>query len=182
MVGGKDLRDRIPIDTGLTVIQLSFATQTIYMEKITIETFQVIGIAVRTCNTDGTAAQDIPALWGRFMSEGLAEKIPNRVNDAVFCIYTDYEGDYQQPYLTLLGCQVKDLSQIPEGMVGKEIANANYEHIKVVGDISGEAIYGAWTKIWASDLDRAYLSDFEVYSADQCQSANPSIDIYVSVK
>lgn len=152
------------------------------MEKETIESFYVIGIAVRTCNTDGSAARDIPALWGRFMAEGLEPKIPNRLDDAVYCVYTDYEGDYQYPYVTLLGCKVKNLDFIPEGMVGKEIAKSTYVNIKVEGNISGDAIFKAWTSIWESDIKRSYQADFEVYSAESCQNENPSMDIFVSIK
>jgi len=152
------------------------------MKKEVIDTFYVIGIAVKTCNTDGSAAKDIPALWGRFMGEKLETKIPNRLDDAVYCIYTDYESDFQHPYVTILGCKVKNLDIIPEGMLGKEIPAANYEKITVDGNISGEAIFGAWTKIWQSDLNRSYQADFEVYSAEKCQAEHPSMDIFVSVK
>ena len=67
-------------------------------------------------------------------------------------------------------------------LISKIIPTSKYEKIKLEGNISGDAIYDAWTKIWASDLNRSYLADFEVYTAEQCQSENPSIDIYVSVK
>jgi predicted transcriptional regulator YdeE len=147
-----------------------------------IESFNVIGISVKTCNTDGSAAKDIPALWEKFAGERLDEKIPNRMDDAVYCIYTDYEGDFQHPYVTILGCKVSSFDEVPEGMISKIIPTSKYEKIKLEGNISGDAIYDAWTKIWASDLNRSYLADFEVYSAEQCQSENPSVDIYVSVK
>ncbi|WP_156309230.1 GyrI-like domain-containing protein [Sphingobacterium endophyticum] len=152
------------------------------MKKETIESFNVIGIAVRTCNTDGSAARDIPALWGKFMAEGMESKIPNRMDDAVYCVYTDYEGDFQYPYVTLLGCKVENLDIIPEGMVGEKIAKSNYVKIKVEGNISGDAIFNAWSRIWESDIDRSYQADFEVYSAESCQNENPSMDIFVSIK
>ena len=152
------------------------------MSKENINSFYIIGIAVKTCNTDGTAAQDIPALWGRFMGEQLENKIPNRLDETVYCVYTDYESDFQGPYLTLLGCRVSSLDEVPEGMVGKEIPAATYERILLEGDISGEAIYAAWGKIWASDLNRAYKADFEKYSADKCQAEIPSVEIFVSIK
>ena len=59
-----------------------------------MEEIKIIGITVRTTNQDQKAAQDIPVLWDKFMWQGLAEKIPNRENEAVYCVYTDYEKDY----------------------------------------------------------------------------------------
>jgi len=75
----------------------------ITMQKVKIEPFKVIGIAVRTTNQNGQAAQDLGQLWGKFMSEGIAEKIPNKIEQSIFSIYTNYEGDHTQPYDTILG-------------------------------------------------------------------------------
>jgi len=112
----------------------------------------------------------------------LDSTIPNRIDDAVYGIYTDYESDFQHPYLALIGCKVSSLDEIPEGMVGREIPASDYEKTIVEGDISGPTIYAAWEKIWASDLDRAYKADFEVYSAESCQAEVPSVEIFVSLR
>lgn len=37
-----------------------------------IRPFNIIGISVRTTNENDQAAKDIPALWKRFISEGIA--------------------------------------------------------------------------------------------------------------
>jgi len=58
---------------------------------------------VRTTNQNGQAAQDLGQLWGKFMSEGIAEKIPNKIEQSIFSIYTNYEGDHTQPYDTIFG-------------------------------------------------------------------------------
>jgi len=59
------------------------------MDNVTIEPFKVIGISVRTTNENGQAAKDIGDLWGRFMNEGILQAIPNKIDDAVYSIYTD---------------------------------------------------------------------------------------------
>lgn len=71
-----------------------------------LDTFYVIGIAVRTTNENQKAAQDIPVLWNKFMTEGIINQIPNKADHAIYCIYTDYEKDYTKPYTTILGCKV----------------------------------------------------------------------------
>ncbi len=80
------------------------------MQKVKIEPFKVIGIAVRTTNENGKSAQDIGQLWGKFMSEGISDKIPNKINDTIFSIYTNYESDHTKPYDTILGCKVSFLT------------------------------------------------------------------------
>ncbi len=77
------------------------------MNKTNIETFTVIGIAVRTTNKNGQSAKDIGALWNKFMSEDILSQIPNKIDNTIYSIYTEYEGDYTQPYTTILGCKVK---------------------------------------------------------------------------
>lgn len=88
------------------------------MKKEHIAAKKVVGIWVRTNNHKEQGLQDIQALWGRFMGEGIASKIPNLKNNTVYSIYTEYEGDYTQPYTTVLACEVDSLEIIPEGRKG----------------------------------------------------------------
>lgn len=148
------------------------------------EGFEVIGITVRTSNANGQAAKDIGGLWNKFMSEGLLEKITNKVDNSIYSIYTDYEGDHTQPYTTLLGCRVTNLNQIPEGMEAKTFASGNYAKFTAKGDLTKDAIFEAWTKVWEmeNELDRAYTADFEVYGEKAQDPTNGEADIFVSVK
>lgn len=152
------------------------------METQKIESFQVIGIAVRTSNENGQAAQDIPALWGKWMSENLIDQIPNRVDQELYCIYTDYEKDYTRPYTTILGCKVSNLTQIPEGMVGLAIEEANYQKFIAHGNLLEGAVFNEWTKIWQVPIDRAYIADFEVYGEGATDPTNASVQIYIGLK
>ena len=125
--------------------------------------FHVIGIAIRTTNENGESAIAIPALWNQFMTNGLLDKIPNAIDRSVYCLYTEYEKDYTRPYTTLLGCRVSSLDGIPEGMTGKTIPEGTYSLFPVKGELQQGIVYDEWTKIWKSDLPRAYTTDFEIY-------------------
>src|SRR5690606_22001317 len=96
------------------------------MEKVTIEKFSIVGLAIRTTNENGQAARDIPALWKRFMEERVADYIPDKADNALYCIYTDYEKDHTRPYTTILGCKVQNLNIIPEGMTGRTFEEGEY--------------------------------------------------------
>lgn len=151
------------------------------MEKLTIDSFALIGIAVRTTNENAQAATDIPALWSRFFEEGALGKIPHKADDAVVCIYTDYEKDHTRPYTTILGCRVSELSDIPEGMVGVDVNGGTYLKFTAAGNLSEGVVYNEWTKIWSADIPRAFTADFEVYGAKAANPEAAEVGIFIAV-
>jgi predicted transcriptional regulator YdeE len=48
--------------------------------------FYIAGIAVRTINKDGQAANDIGSLWQRFTEENLAEKLEDQEGAELDCV------------------------------------------------------------------------------------------------
>lgn len=150
--------------------------------KTTIEKFHVIGISVRTTNEGNQAAKDIPQLWERFMSEEIESKILNKASQDVYGIYTEYEGDFTKPYTTIIGCKVNSLDNIPEGLIGLTIETANYEKFTAKGKLSDDVVYNKWTEIWKSNLDRAYIADFEIYGEKSMDMDNAEVDIFIAVK
>lgn len=152
------------------------------MSNLTIKKFSVIGISVRTTNENGQATQDIPALWNNFMTNGIADKIPNKIDNSIYCIYTEYEKDHTKPYTTILGCKVSDLQTIPDGMVGKTFDEANYTKIVAKGNILQGMVFNEWTKIWNSNLDRTFTADFEVYGGKAQNPENAEVDIFIAIK
>lgn len=148
------------------------------MEKI--EPFYIIGIAIRTTNENQQSAKDIPSLWHKFFEDNCIQKIPNKLNDKLYCLYTEYEKDFTKPYTTIIGCAVENLEQIPLGLIGKEINEGNYQKFSAEGNINDGIVINEWNKIWSSNMDRAYTTDFECYIF----SANPEetqVEIYISI-
>jgi predicted transcriptional regulator YdeE len=152
------------------------------MSNQKIQKFSVIGISVRTTNENGQAGQDISALWNTFMTEGIAEKIPNKMDSSIYCIYTEYEKDHTKPYTTILGCKVANLDTIPAEMVGKTIEEVTYTKHIAKGNIFQGIVFNEWTKIWNSDLDRTFTADFEVYGEKAQNPENAEVDIFIAVK
>jgi len=151
------------------------------MESEKLDGFQVIGISVRTTNENNKSAKDITDLWAKFMQEGLADKIPNKMDNSIYSIYTKYESDYMKPYTTILGCKVQNLDHIPDGMIGKTISKANYAKHTAKGDLTNGVVYNEWTKIWQSNLNRAYSADFEIYGEKAQNPNDAEVDIYVGI-
>lgn len=152
------------------------------MDVQKVDEFNIVGISVRTTNENGKAAQDIPALWNHFMANGIADKIPNKIDTSIYCVYTEYEKDHTKPYTTILGCKVADLQKIPEGMIGKTFEAAAYTKIIAKGNILQGMVFNEWLKIWNSDLNRTYTADFEVYGEKAQDLENAEVNIFIAIK
>lgn len=151
------------------------------MQNVKIESFNIIGIAIRTTNQNGQAAKDIPALWGKFMAENTISKIKNLIDPTIYSLYTDYEGDHTDPYTTILGCKVENLNEIPEGMIGKSFEAGEFVKFTTKGDLEKDLIINEWQKIWSKDINRKYSVDFEVYGEKAQDMNNAEVDILISV-
>ncbi|PRB06179.1 AraC family transcriptional regulator [Chryseobacterium sp. MYb7] len=152
------------------------------MNNVKIKPFKVIGISVRTTNENGQAAKDIPVLWEKMINEDIVNSIPNKIDNTIYSIYTDYEKDHTKPYTTVLGCEVENLDDIPEGMVGYSFDGGDYLKFTVKGDVSKDLVINEWIKIWNMDLGRTFTADFEVYGKKSQNPLDAEIDIFIAVK
>jgi predicted transcriptional regulator YdeE len=146
-----------------------------------ITPLNIIGIAVRTTNENETSSIDIPQLWETFLSNGIQEKIPNKIDNTIYCLYTDYEKDYLAPYTTVLGCAVSSLNDIPEGFTAVTIDKAKYSKRVAKGNLQDGIVFNEWISIWNSDLNRAYTTDFEVYGEKSKNPENAEVEIFVGI-
>lgn len=151
------------------------------MNTLVIEKFHIIGIAVRTTNENGQSAQDIPKLWETFFAENTIDRIPNKVDSSIYCMYTDYEKDHTKPYTTILGCRVENLSHIPEHTVGKTVEQATYTKFTAKGNLTEAVVFNEWVKIWNTDLPRTFTNDFEIYGEKAQHSENAEVEIFIAV-
>ena len=152
------------------------------MKNTTIKPFTVIGISVKTTNENGQSAKDIGELWRKFMSEGIAEKIPNKIDQDILSVYTNYESDHNDGYDTILGCRVSSLATIPEGMTGQAFEGGNAAEFICKGDLTQGIVYGTWSKIWEANLNRTYTADFEVYGEKAQNPKEAEVEIYVALR
>jgi predicted transcriptional regulator YdeE len=152
------------------------------MNRVKIEPFKIIGISVRTTNENNQAAKEIAALWGKFMNENVLEAITNKIDNTVYSIYTDYEGDQTKPYTAILGCKVDNLNTVPDGMVGKLFDGGNYVKLSAKGNLMKGLIVDKWSEIWEMDLERVFTADFEVFGVKAQNPAEAEIDFLIAVK
>lgn len=152
------------------------------MQTVKIEPFKIIGISIRTTNENGQASQEIAELWQRFMSENVISKIPNKIDNAVYSLYTEYESDHTKPYTAILGCKVENLDNVPNGMVGKSFDGGTYSKTTAKGDLMQGLVVNQWSKIFEMELDRTYDADFEIFGEKAQNPADAEVEFYVGIK
>ena len=145
--------------------------------------FKIIGIETRTTNKNNQAQQDLGSLWGKFFSENLIEKIPNKSSYEIIAIYTDYKSDYTEDYTTIIGMPVSTLNEIPDGLIGREFHADQFKKFIAKGEMP-QAVVNTWIDIWQRDqeLNRKYAYDFEVYGEKSQHGENSEVEIYIGTK
>lgn len=147
---------------------------------VELDQFPIIGVSVKTSNKNGQSQKDIGDLFATFMQENVFEKIPNKATGDIYCVYTEYEGDFNAPYTAIIGCKVFSLENIPDKLVGKTIPKTKYQVYKSVGKLP-DCVGETWNKIWQSDIDRKYIADFDVYGPQSQDPMNAEVDTYLSI-
>ena len=137
-----------------------------------------IGLELRTNNEECSYA--MPLHKEKFFNDNIPAKIPNRIDDNILALYTDYEGDYSKPYSWILGCEVSNLDEIPEGLVGKVIPESKYAVFTTQGEFP-QGLITAWGVVWQSNISRSYTTDFELYRSDFHPITNPEVKINISI-
>jgi len=131
--------------------------------------FDVIGISVRTNNTTEAGGDgQIPQLWQRLFMEGILTAIPDRADDAIVAVYTNYAGDQNGDYTYILGSKVKTGTKAPEGMTAVTVPAGKYAEFVTDKGPGAEIVPKAWTEIAGyfqapASPKRTFKTDFERY-------------------
>jgi len=142
--------------------------------------FKIIGISTQTTNENGQSIQDVETLWNRFWNENIVAQVPNKVNEDIYAVYTDYESDYMR-YTLIIGFPVSSLDDIPNDFVGREILVGNSEKFTSKGKMP-EAILKTWSEIWTNKkLKRAYRADVTVHGKKYFDGKNAEVETFISI-
>jgi predicted transcriptional regulator YdeE len=172
----------------LTVAPILFA-QTSVPRTVHQDEFTVVGIEARTsgeAEMSGDGA--IGPLWQKFYQERVLDKIPNKADQNIYALYTNYARERMGNYTVIIGAKVKDKSQVPEGMVVKTIPAGQYAIFTTEKGPGQSVIPDAWSKIWALEDkgtiggERAYKVDYEVYDSRNTDPRQTQAEIYVGLK
>lgn len=154
---------------------------TLAMKLITQTTpIIVAGISIRTSNAK--AFEAIPLHWKTFFEKQMLSTIPDRVNDDIYAVYTEYdkvpknvEDIYGLGYTFIIGAAVSRTDRLPSTLAST-IVPATKRAVFPIEPGKPEQVGAEWQKIWQmQNLQRAFAPDYEHYSA------NGDINILVSL-
>lgn len=149
-------------------------------EIVELEEKVVSGIEIKTTNQDKKCIQDIEKTWQKLFSEGIYEKLQNKLNDKTIGLYTEYERDYTKPYTFIAGAETRQNVESNDEIVSKIIPKGKYAKFVITGDVKN-AVGQAWKEIWNMDLKRKYTCDFEEYQ-NNSKDMQQEIHIYIAIE
>jgi predicted transcriptional regulator YdeE len=150
--------------------------------------FTAVGISARTSNAkEMTADGIIGPMWGRLMQEGLLAKIPNKADQNIVAVYTDYASDHNGEYTFVLGARVTSEAETPAGMVTTTIPAGKFAVFTSDKGPAPKVVPALWMKInslpkTAVGADRAYRADFEIYDQRAVDPQNLQMDVYIGIR
>lgn len=149
------------------------------MKGVSIESFEVVGVGVRTKNSDemNLSKAKIAPLWGQFFLDVLP-KISEGAG--VYGVYTNYESDHTGLYDLVACTDDMSLDKLSDS-VSFNVESGKYLVFSAKGELPKVTI-NLWVVIWhyfsVSNCahERAYTTDFEFYKDDF------EIEISISIK
>jgi predicted transcriptional regulator YdeE len=161
------------------------------IQKEDLCTISLLGIATRTSNAremDPKTAQ-IGGMVAAYFGNHYAEKIKARTKPGVtYCVYTDYESDFQGEYTYFIGEAVDSMEdQDFSSLSTVTIPSGTYfKHTTAIGVMPHVVIEG-WQRIWSMSAndwgaERSYLADFEVYDERASDPLRTQVDIFIGLK
>jgi predicted transcriptional regulator YdeE len=157
------------------------------IRTVDISGFTVIGIQARTDNAKETTAEGIIGRqWHRFIEQGMADRIPDKVGSNLYAVYAEYASDHNGEYTFMVGAPVEPETAPPAGMVLKQIPAGKYAVITTKKGPFPKVIPDAWLQIFRLEdvgkLKRTYQTDFELYDERGLDPQNGQVDIYLGIK
>jgi predicted transcriptional regulator YdeE len=185
-----DKKMRLRILTWFIVpISVGLLGETTVPKKVHQDSFFVVGIEARTTNSkEMTGAGEIPKQWQKFFQDGIAEKIPSKIDGTIYAVYTDYASDRTGEYSFVIGVKVPPNAETPSGLVLRKIPAGDYAVVTSNKGLASRVVPGAWQQIWALEDKaqlggaRAYRADYEVYDQRATDPQNSQVDVYVGLK
>lgn len=138
------------------------------------EGFTVVGLSKVVRNDDPAA---IATLWQDFHASDIRTKIGADASEDVYCVYHDYQGGFMEPYRMTIGYRTSP-ANAQEGLHSAYVPKQSVITYKVIGP-QPQSLISQWQAIWAGDLNRSYLADYDIYDATDPEAVKVRVGVMV---
>ena len=153
-------------------------------QKTIEESFIVVGLSIKTNNTQALNEGSIQKLWESFFKEEIYSKVPNKIDNKLVTLYYDYENKKYGNYTFLLGVKVSSCENIPKHLTIKEVPATQRITFNSDKGALPEIVLDTWKTIWKLEDDlkiaRSYTIDYEVHKC-QANPSNSQVEIHIAV-
>ncbi len=150
-------------------------------EIVEIEKKDIVGIKIRTTNENWKCIGDMTSLWQKFFGSNVSGSIKNATGRTSYGVYNNYESDLFKPYDYTAGLEVGKIEDLSGELSSLKIPGGKYAKFSGMGDLK-QVVGELWQKVWASEINRSYLCDFELYNNKSEDMDKQEIEIYISIK
>lgn len=140
------------------------------------ETIKIIGFELRTSNQE--AFQTIPKFWGEIMGENRLNKIAPSVSETIYAVYTNFQNpgkNNEGVYSLIIGKEVLSHQKAFDGLA-ETIISPQKRAVFDVEKNHPEKVGAMWQEIWNTNLEKTFVSDFEIYKP------TGEIEIHIGIK
>src|SRR5260370_35791753 len=130
----------------------------------------IVGVEARTPAAKEMSAQGvISQQWQKFMQEGVLQKIPNKADQNIYAVVTDFADKRYGEDSVVIGARVTDKSEVPAGLVLKTVPSGKYAIFQTGKGLARQVVPAAWQKIADSEdkgelgFTRTYKADYELF-------------------
>lgn len=162
------------------------------MQKTLIELpeIKLVGIKMRTNNKIemNPETNKIGKIIQKYHSNNFSSKIKNRTKPGTtYCIYTEYESDYNSDYTYFVGEEVSSFEEVDSEFSTLVIPAQKYAKFANGPGKMPEICIDCWKKIWSMTEEklggtRTYRTDFEIYDERLNNPEGAVMDICISIK
>lgn len=128
-------------------------------EIVELPGITVMGISTRASFEELSKIGDV---WRKFHAMGDHRIIEARLSDFHYGVYCEYEGDWTQPYTTVVGCEVAEGTRAVAGMKTVRIEPGVFAMYKLKYE-KPNPVFATWEEIWKTPLNRRYQADYDCY-------------------
>lgn len=159
---------------------------------IELPAIKLVGITTRTNNkhlfSTDPVENKVAATVQKYFHNSMSKHINSKKNPGTtFCVYTDYESDYNGEYTYFIGEEVTSFDKIEDGFETLTIPLQTYTKFTNTPGPMPDVCIDMWQRIWKMNDNalggkRAYIADFELYDERSVNHNNVTLDIYIGIQ